>query len=56
METNNSLMRALIEQQGVANVENDVPAVRHNREEEVVFVWSRLMLVLLAILYQVWSA
>ena len=39
-----------------SNVENDVPAVRHNREEEIVFVWSGLMLVLLAILYQVWSA
>ena len=39
-----------------SNVENDVPAVRHNREEEIVFVWSSLMLVLLAILYQVWSA
>jgi len=38
------------------NVENDFPAVRHNRVEEVVFVWSGLMLVLLAILYQVWSA
>jgi tetrahydromethanopterin S-methyltransferase subunit F len=38
------------------NVENDVPAVRHNRGEEVVFVWSGLMLVLLSILFQVWSA
>jgi hypothetical protein len=38
------------------NVENDVPAVRHNREEEILFVWSGLMLVLLGILYQVWSA
>ena len=38
------------------NVENDVPAVRHNRIEEVVFVWSGLMLVLLSILFQVWSA
>ena len=88
METNDSLMIALIEHQGVgalrigftvvvivfllagvfiwrrrhqffdcdSNVENDVPAVRHNREEEVVFVWSRLMLVLLAILSQVRSA
>ena len=88
METNNSPMIALIEQQGVAalrggftlavvifliagafiwrrrhqffdrdsNVENDVPAVRHNREEEIIFVWSGLTLVLLAILYQVWSA
>ena len=88
METNNSLMIALIEQLGVAalrvaftvavivfllagvfiwrrrhqffdrdsNVENDVPAVRHNREEEILFVWSGLTLVLLSILYQVWSA
>jgi len=39
-----------------SNVENDVPAVRHNREEEIIFVWSGLTLVLLAILYQVWSA
>ena len=38
------------------NVENDIPVIRHNRVEEVVFVWSGLMLVLLAILYQVWSA
>jgi hypothetical protein len=39
-----------------SNVENDVPVVRHNREEEIIFVWSGLMLVLLTILYQVWSA
>jgi hypothetical protein len=39
-----------------ANVENDVPVTRHNRVEEVVFVWSGLMLVLLSILFQVWSA
>jgi hypothetical protein len=32
------------------NVENDVPVVRHNREEEIIFVWSGLMLVLLAVL------
>ena len=38
------------------NVENDVPAVRHNREEEILLVWSGLTLVLLGILYQVWSA
>jgi hypothetical protein len=31
------------------NVENDVPVIRHNRVEEVVFVWSGLMLVLLSI-------
>jgi hypothetical protein len=33
------------------NVENDVPVVRHNREEEILFVWSGLTLVLLGILY-----
>ena len=38
------------------NVENDVPVVRHNREEAIMFVWSGLMLVLLSILYQVWRA
>ena len=38
------------------HVDNDVPAVRHNRVEAVVFVWSGLMLVLLSILFQVWSA
>ena len=38
------------------NVENDVPAVRHNREEEILFVWTGLMLVLISILYQVWRA
>ena len=38
------------------NVENDVPVVRHNREEEILFVWSGLTLVLLSILYQVWRA
>jgi hypothetical protein len=37
-------------------VENDVPVVRHNREEEILFVWIGLTLVLLGILYQVWSA
>jgi len=38
------------------NVENDVPVVRHNREEEILFVWTGLMLVLISILYQVWRA
>jgi hypothetical protein len=88
METNGSLVIALIEQQGIPvlrvgftlavimfvfagvliwrrrhqffdrdpDVENDVSVVRHNREEAIIFVWSGLMLVLLAILYQVWSA
>ena len=36
------------------NVENDVPVAQHNRFEEVLFVWSGLTLVLVAILYQVW--
>jgi hypothetical protein len=38
------------------NVENDFPVVRHNREEAIIFVWSGLTLVLLSIIYQVWSA
>jgi hypothetical protein len=38
------------------NVENDGPAVRHNRLEEILFVWNGLMLVLMAILYHVWRA
>ena len=38
------------------NVENDVPVVRHNCLEQILFVWSGLTPVLLGILYQVWSA
>jgi hypothetical protein len=38
------------------NVSNDVPVVRHNREEAILFVWAGLTLVLLSILYQVWRA
>ena len=38
------------------NVSNDVPVVRHNREEAILFVWGGLTLVLLSILYQVWRA
>jgi hypothetical protein len=38
------------------NVGNDVPVVRHNRMEEILLVWSGLLLVLIAILYQVWLA
>jgi hypothetical protein len=38
------------------NVENAVPAMRHNREEAIIFIWSGLILVLLTIVYQVWSA
>jgi hypothetical protein len=35
-------------------VDNDVPVVRHNRAEELLFVWGGLTLVLVSILYQVW--
>ena len=38
------------------NVENDVPAVRHNREEEILPVWGGLTLVLVSILHQAWRA
>jgi len=38
------------------NVENDVPVVRHNPMEEILFVWGGLTLVWIAILYQVWRA
>jgi hypothetical protein len=38
------------------NVDGDIPAVRHNRVEEVVLIWAALLLVLLSILYQVWRA
>jgi hypothetical protein len=38
------------------NVENDAPVVRPNRMEEILLVWSGLLLVLIAILYQVWLA
>ena len=37
------------------NVPNDVPVVRHNRLEEILFVWGALTLVLISILYQVWT-
>ena len=37
------------------SVENDVPAVRHIRVEVILFIWSALTLVLLSIVYQVWS-
>jgi len=88
METNISLMMAVIEQAGVLalrvaftiavivfflagsfiwrrrhqffdrdpDVENDVPVVRHNREEVILFVWGGITLVLVSILFQVWSA
>jgi len=37
------------------SVENDVPVVRHVRVEAILFIWSALTLVLLNIVYQVWS-
>ena len=88
METNISLMIAVIEQAGVPalrvvftiavvifmfaglfiwrrrhqffdrdpDVENDVPVVRHNREEVILFVWGGMTLMLVSILFQVWAA
>jgi hypothetical protein len=38
------------------DVDNDIPVVRHNREEVIFFVWSGLTLVLFSICYEVWSA
>jgi hypothetical protein len=38
------------------NVENDIPVVRHIREEAILFVWTGLTLVLVSILYEVWAA
>jgi hypothetical protein len=38
------------------NFENDLPAVRHNREQAIIFVCTGLMLVLLSLLYQIWSS
>jgi len=38
------------------NIENDFPVVRHNRLEQILFVWGGLTLVLLSIPYQVWNA
>ena len=38
------------------DLDNDIPVVRHNREEEIILVWSGMTMVLLFILYQVWSA
>jgi hypothetical protein len=36
------------------SVEDDVPVVRHNRAEAVLFVWGGLTGVLLCIAYQLW--
>ena len=38
------------------DVDNDVPVVRHNREELITLVWSGMTLVLIAIMCAVWSA
>jgi hypothetical protein len=38
-----------------ASVANDVPVVRHNREEVILSVWTALTLVLIYLLFQVWS-
>jgi len=37
-----------------ASVANDVPVVRHNREEVILSVWTALTLVLIYLLFQVW--
>jgi hypothetical protein len=37
-------------------VENDMPVVRHNREELITLVWSGMTMVLIAIMCAVWSA
>ena len=36
------------------SVANDVPVVRHNREEVILSVWTALTLVLIYLLFQVW--
>jgi hypothetical protein len=41
---------------GDPKAEDDGPAARHNREEEILLVWSGLTLVLPVICYQVWNA
>jgi hypothetical protein len=38
------------------NVANDVPVVRHNREELILFVWGGMTLMLVSILFEVWTA
>jgi hypothetical protein len=39
---------------GDPEVTNDTPVVRHNRLEEIIFVWGGLTLLVLSILYQLW--
>jgi hypothetical protein len=36
------------------NVENDVPEVRHDRMQMILFVWSALTIVLISIVIQAW--
>jgi hypothetical protein len=38
------------------DVDNDVPVVRHNREEVILSVWAGLTVVVVYIMFQVWSA
>lgn len=38
------------------DVANDVPVVRHNREELILFVWGGMTLMLVSILFEVWTA
>ena len=38
------------------DVDNDVPVVRHNREEVILSVWAGLTVVLVYTMFQVWSA
>ena len=38
------------------DVDNDVPEVRHNREEVILFVWGGMTLVLFSICLQAWAS
>ena len=38
------------------DVDDDVPVVRHNREEAILFVWGGMTLMLIAIMCAVWGA
>jgi hypothetical protein len=37
-------------------VDDDIPVVRHNREEVITSVWGGLTVVLIVILFQLWRA
>ena len=39
---------------GDPEVANEIPAVRHNRVEEIIFVLGGLTLAVLSVLYQLW--